>query len=104
MVSTISQEFSWSQIGRFRRGCYEICYEVSFAVFGCAQAIDPLVPNYQGQNSKCFIWCRLGNQRIILSLSQLYRSCTELFSSGGFPESHRSIPQRELRTCTPEGI
>ena len=34
----------------------------------------PLVPNYQGQNSKCFTWCRLGTRTpFFLSLS-----CTEV--------------------------
>ena len=27
MVSMVSQQFSWSQVGTFGRGCYEICYE-----------------------------------------------------------------------------
>jgi len=28
MVSTVSQRFSWSQVGRFRRGCYLVCYPI----------------------------------------------------------------------------
>jgi len=36
--------------------------------------LRPLVPNYRSQNSKCFIWCRLGtNTPSFLSLS-----CTEV--------------------------
>src|ERR1022692_5084985 len=37
----------------------------------------PLVPNYESTNSKCFIWCRLGNSvPLFLSLS-----CTEVVPS-----------------------
>ncbi len=36
--------------------------------------LDPLVPNYETTNSKCFIWCRLGSSvPLFLSLS-----CTEV--------------------------
>ena len=38
---------------------------------------DPLVPNYETTNSKCFIWCRLGNRYHYFSRSvvpeKLYR-------------------------------
>ena len=37
-----------------------------------------LVPNYESKNSKCFIWCRLGNSiAFFLSLS-----CTDVVPKG----------------------
>jgi len=44
--------------------------------------LRPLVPNYETTNSKCFIWCRLGNSvPLFLSLS-----CTDLVPKGGNPQ------------------
>jgi len=40
---------------------------------------DPLLAKQAGQNTKCFVWCRLHGKLTKFSLSQMSRSCTELF-------------------------
>ena len=51
--------------------------------------LRPLVPNYGSTNSKCFVWCRLGNSApVFLSLS-----CTELV-----PRIKRRLLTKMLRS------
>ena len=41
----------------FRKPLFETCPGEKFEIW----TFDPMVPNHERTNSKCFIWCRLGN-------------------------------------------
>jgi hypothetical protein len=42
---------------------------------------DPLLAKQTGKNTKGFVWCRLHGKLAKFSLSQMSRSCTELFGA-----------------------
>src|ERR1700722_17843650 len=51
--------------------------------------IEPVTPacKADGENTKGFVWCRLYGQLAKFSLSQMSRSCTELFGASELPKA-----------------
>ena len=48
---------------------------------------DPLLAKQTGKNTKGFVWCRLYGKLAKFSLSQMSRSCTELFRASELPNA-----------------
>jgi hypothetical protein len=48
---------------------------------------DPLLAKQTGENTKGFVWCRLHGKLAKFLLSQMSRSCTELFQASELPNA-----------------